>query len=179
MSGRARVAVAPISWGLSISSRYGLTAMLHSHYGTVIETDEHLWRFLEGCDMGLCLDTGHLVIGGSDPVRVAAQATDRVNHVHLKDVDREVAGRLGTREIGFKEAAREGAFRPLGEGDVDVGRLLEVLEQEQYAGWYVLEQDILVENEPPEGEGPINDVRKSIMFLERQLKESAESERKQ
>ena len=62
---------------------------------------------------------------------------------------------------------------------MDVGRLLEVLEQEQYAGWYVLEQDILVENEPPEGEGPINDVRKSIMFLERQLKEPAESERKQ
>jgi inosose dehydratase len=84
-----------------VASRYGITVVVHSHYGTVIESDDQLWRFLEGCDTGLCLDTGHLVIGGSDPVEVAEQAADRVKHVHLKDVDREVAGRLGTREIGL------------------------------------------------------------------------------
>ncbi len=149
-----------------IAARRGLTAVLHSHYGTVIETDDQLWRFLEGCGMGLCLDTGHLVIGGSDPIQVAKRAADRVKHVHLKDVDREVAGRLGAREIGFKEAAGEGAFRPLGEGDVDIGRLLELLEGAGYSRWYVLEQDVVVENEPEEGEGPVNDVRRSLRFLE-------------
>jgi inosose dehydratase len=152
-----------------ICARRGLTAVLHSHYGTVIETDDQLWRFLEGCDMGLCLDTGHLVIGGSDPIQVAEQAADRVKHVHLKDVDREVAGRLGAREIGFKEAARSGAFRPLGEGDMDIGRLVELLEGAGYSRWYVLEQDIVVENEPEEGEGPVSDVRKSLGYLQRQL----------
>ena len=152
-----------------ISSRHGLTVALHSHYGTVIETDDQLWRFLEGCDMGLCLDTGHLVIGGSDPIDVAEQAADRVRHAHLKDVDREVAGRLGAREIGFKEAARRGAFRPLGEGDVDIQRLLKLLEGAGYSGWYVLEQDIVVETEPPEGEGPLTDVCKSLAYLQRQL----------
>ena len=91
-----------------ICARHDLTAVLHSHFGTVIETDEQLWRFLEGCDTGLCLDTGHLVIGGSDPLEIAEKAADRVKHVHLKDVDREVARRLGAREIGFKEAARKG-----------------------------------------------------------------------
>ena len=149
-----------------ICARRGLTAVLHSHYGTVIESDDQLWRFLEGCDTGLCLDTGHLVIGGSDPVEVAEQGADRVKHVHLKDVDREVAGRLGTREIGFEEAARSGAFRPLGEGDVDIGRLVELLAGAEYSRWYVLEQDIVVENEPEEGEGPVNDVRKSVRFIE-------------
>ena len=152
-----------------ICARRGLTAVLHSHYGTVIETDDQLWRFLEGCDMGLCLDTGHLVIGGSDPIQVAEQAADRVKHVHLKDVDREVAGRLGAREIGFKEAARSGAFRPLGEGDMDIGRLVELLEGAGYSRWYVLEQDIVVENEPEKGEGPVTDVRKSLAYLQRQL----------
>jgi hypothetical protein len=29
-----------------------------------------------------------------------------------------------------------------------------------------LEQDIVVENEPEEGEGPVNDVRKILRFLE-------------
>jgi inosose dehydratase len=149
-----------------ICTRYGLTVALHPHYGTVIERDDQLWRFLDDSGTGLCLDTGHLVIGGSDPVEVAEQAADRVKHVHLKDVDREVAGRLGAREIGFKEAARSGAFRPLGQGDVDIGRLVELLEGAGYSSWYVLEQDIVVENEPEEGEGPVNDVRKSLRFLE-------------
>lgn len=148
-----------------ICDRYGLAPVLHSHYGTVVETDDQLWRFLEGSDMGLCLDTGHLVIGGSDPLEVVEKAADRVKHVHLKDVNREVAGRLGAREIGFKQACTEEAFRPLGDGDIDVARLLELLDRSGYGGWYVLEQDIMVENEPPEGEGPVKDVRKSLEFL--------------
>ncbi len=49
-------------------------------------------------------------------------------------------------------------FRPLGEGDADIGR-------EGYRGWYVLEV------EPEEGEGPVTDIRKSLDFLERQLEE--------
>jgi inosose dehydratase len=155
-----------------ICARHGLTAVLHSHYGTVVETDEQLWRFLEGCDTGLCLDTGHLVIGGSDPLEVAERAADRVKHVHLKDVDREVARRLGAREIGFKEACMEEAFRPLGDGGVDVARLLEILDRSNYGGWYVLEQDLMVENEPPEGEGPVDDIRKSLRFLETTLEGS-------
>lgn len=148
-----------------ISARHGLTAVLHSHYGTVIETDRQLWRFLEGSEMGLCLDTGHLVIGGSDPLEVAEQAADRVKHVHLKDVDRDVARRLGARELGFKEACRAYAFRPLGDGDVDVARLLELLGRSGYRGWYVLEQDCVIETEPPEGAGPVDDIRKSLRFL--------------
>lgn len=152
-----------------ISSRYGLTVALHPHYGTVIERDDQLRRFLEGCDTGFCLDTGHLVIGGSDPVKVAEQAADRVRHVHLKDVDQDLARRLATRELGFKEAAQREVFRPLGDGDVDLGRLLELLERAQYRGWYVLEQDIVVDAEPPEEEGPVADVRKSLRFLKEQL----------
>jgi inosose dehydratase len=155
-----------------ICARHGLMTVLHPHFGTVVETDEQLRRFLEGCDTGLCLDTGHLVIGGSDPLEIAEKAADRVRHVHLKDVDSEVARRLGAREIGFKEAAQENAFRPLGEGDVDVARLLEVLDRSGYSGWYVLEQDIMVASQPPEGGGPVDDIRKSLNFLETTLEGS-------
>jgi inosose dehydratase len=155
-----------------ICAWHDLATVLHPHFGTVVETDEQLRRFLEGCDTGLCLDTGHLVIGGSDPLEVAEEASDRVTHVHLKDVDRGVARRLGAREIGFKEAAEEHAFRPLGEGDVDVARLLEVLDRSGYSGWYVLEQDIMVASEPPEGEGPVDDIRKSLRFLQATLEGS-------
>jgi inosose dehydratase len=149
-----------------IAARHGLTVVLHSHYGTAVERDDQLWRFLEGCDMGLCLDTAHLVIGGSDPLEVAEKAADRVKLVHLKDVDTELARQMATREIGFKEAAQRGAFLPLGEGDVDIARLLGLLERTEYSGWYVLEQDTVVEAEPEEGGGPVTDVRKSMKFLE-------------
>ena len=149
-----------------ICARYDLTAVLHSHFGTVVETDEQLWHFLEGSDMGLCLDTGHLIIGGSDPLEVAEKAADRVKHVHLKDVDPDVARLLGAREIGFKEACSRNAFRPLGDGDIDVARLLELLDRSGYTGWYVLEQDAVLETEPAEGEGPVNDVRKSFEFMQ-------------
>ena len=148
-----------------ICARHEISVSLHHHYGTVIESDEQVKRFLEGSQMGFCLDTGHLVIGGSDPVEIADLAGQRVNHVHLKDVNREVAGRLAARELSFKEAAEMNAFRPLGDGDVDVEGLLGRLEGSGYSGWYVLEQDSVVASEPPEGEGPVVEVRKSLDYL--------------
>jgi inosose dehydratase len=152
-----------------ICERHGISVSMHHHYGTVIERDDQLKRFLEGSEMGLCLDTGHLVLGDSDPVEISAIAGDRVNHAHLKDVDLEVAGRLAARELSFKEAAQKKAFRPLGEGDVDLGAVLDRLEGAGYSGWYVLEQDSVVEKEPPEGEGPVNEVRKSLDYLKEKL----------
>ncbi len=152
-----------------ICARHGIAVSMHHHYGTVVEGDDQLKRFLEGSGMGLCLDTGHLAIGGSDPVEIAALAGSRVSHVHLKDVDLEVAGRLAAREISFKEAAQKHAFRPLGEGDVDVAGVVDRLEGSGYSGWYVLEQDSVVEEEPPEGGGPVEEVGKSLAYLRRRL----------
>lgn len=155
-----------------ICARHGVAVSLHHHYGTVIERHDQIVRFLEGSEMGLCLDTGHLVIGGGDPVEMAKLAGDRVNHVHLKDVNLGLAERLAKRELDFKEAAQKGAFRPLGDGDVDVGEVVGRLEASGYRGWYVLEQDAVVETEPPEGEGPVNDIRKSLRFLETSIEGS-------
>ena len=158
-----------------ICARHDVAVSLHQHYGTVIERDDQLRRFLEGSEMGLCLDTGHLAIGGSDPVEIAKLADGRINHVHLKDVDYELAARLARRELDFKEGARKGAFRPLGEGDVDIGRLLDVLEGNGYSGWYVLEQDAVVEDGPKDGEGPVLDVGKSLAFVKERLNGSTNS----
>jgi inosose dehydratase len=156
-----------------ICARHGVAVSLHQHYGTVIERDDQLRRFLEGSGMGLCLDTGHLAIGASDPVEIAKLAGGRINHVHLKDVDYELAAKLASRELDFKEAAKKGAFRPLGEGDVDAERLLDVLEEAGYPGWYVLEQDAVVETKPEVGDGPVVDVGKSLEFVEKILSRDA------
>lgn len=158
-----------------IGAGYGLAVAMHPHYGTVIERPHHLRRFLKGCKTGLCLDTGHLMIGGDDPVEVAELAAERVRIVHLKDVDQELAERVAAGKVGYEDAVSQGVFRPLGEGDVDVERVIDLLEGSGYRGWYVLEQDIMLSDEPEEGRGPIEDVRKSLDFVKNKLEGERES----
>ena len=155
--------------GLSIAEEigvgHGLTVAVHPHFGTAIERPHHVRRFLEGCETGLCLDTGHLMVGGDDPVAVTELAADRVRIVHLKDVDRYLAEGVAKGEVGFEDAVRQGVFRALGDGDVESERVIGLLEGSGYEGWYVLEQDIMLDDEPEEGKGPIEDVRKSLSFV--------------
>jgi inosose dehydratase len=150
-----------------IGGKYDLSVVLHPHYGTAIERPEHVRRFLEGCETGLCLDTGHSIVGGGDPVELAASAAGRIRHVHLKDVDRELAEQVVSGTLYYEETVRRGLYRPLGEGDVDVRGVLEPLEAAGYEGWYVLEQDIMLDAEPDPGAGPIESVRRSLAFLSR------------
>jgi inosose dehydratase len=147
-----------------IGDRYGLTVAVHPHFGTAIERPHHVRRFLEGCETGLCLDTGHLVVGGDDSVEVAELAAGRVRVVHLKDVDRLLADLVAAGKVGFEDAVRRGVFKALGDGDVDIERVIWLLEESGYGGWYVLEQDIMLDDEPERGKGPLEDVRKSLKF---------------
>jgi inosose dehydratase len=152
-----------------VGARHGLTVAVHPHFGTVIERPHHLRRLLDGCETGLCLDTGHLMVGGDDPVGVTELTADRVRIVHLKDVDRLLAELVAAGKLGYEEAVRQGVFKPLGDGDMDTERVIELLKRSGYEGWYVLEQDIMLSGEPEEEEGPVTDVRKSLEFLKEQL----------
>ena len=77
-------------------------------------------RVLDGSDIALCLDTGHLLIGGTDPAVLAGQVPDRIAHTHFKDVDLAYARKVREGRLTYTEAVREGMYRPLGTGDVDV-----------------------------------------------------------
>jgi inosose dehydratase len=143
----------------------GYEAALHPHVGTVVEGPEEVARVLAGSRVPLCLDTGHLLIGGTDPLELARSAADRIGHVHLKDVDAALAGRVRAGKLTYTEAVRRGVYRPLGEGDIDIAGIVAALTAAGYDGWYVLEQDTIVTAEPPPGAGPLDDVRRSVAFL--------------
>lgn len=149
----------------SAAADHGLTATLHPHVGTVVERSGEVRRVLDGTDVPLCLDTGHLLIGGTDPAALAAEVPDRVSHVHLKDVDAPLAERVRAGELGYAAAVAKGLYRPLGGGDVDLARIVAALEGAGYDGWYVLEQDTVLDVEPAPGEGPVADVRASLAHL--------------
>jgi inosose dehydratase len=134
-----------------IAGGAGLGVAVHPHWGTAIERPEHIERFLEGSTHALCLDTGHIALGGADPLKVARDAGSRVGHVHLKDVDGTLAARVRERSVSYNDAVRSGLFRPLGEGAARIADVLGQLRQARYAGWYVLEQDVMLDREPAPG----------------------------
>src|SRR4029453_1879722 len=70
-----------------LARQRGVRAVLHPHVGTMIETGEEVRQVLDGSWISLCLDTGHLLIGGTDPAELARQAPERIAHIHFKDVD--------------------------------------------------------------------------------------------
>jgi len=142
---------------------HGLRATLHPHVGTAIEDRAAVYRLLDSSDIPLCLDTGHLVIGGTDPLELLRAVADRVAHVHLKDVRLTVAATV--QDASYIGAVRQGMYVPLGDGDLDIAGIVAALEAAGYQGWYVLEQDSALPGEPAEGAGPIEDVRRSLDFL--------------
>jgi inosose dehydratase len=142
----------------------GILAVLHPHVGTMVETGPEVQRVLEGSSIALCLDTGHLLIGGTDPAELARQAPDRIAHTHLKDVDGSAAAQVRSGRLTYTEAVRGGMYRPLGTGDVDVEAIVSTLGRHGYGGWYVLEQDTILTDEPQD-DGPVTDVRISADYV--------------
>jgi inosose dehydratase len=149
-----------------ICAEHGLDQVLHPHVQTLVETRDDMHRVLDGCDVRWCLDTGHMSIGGQDPVEFAKDAFDRVGHVHLKDVNLSMVPKVLSREVTLMSATQAGLFTPLGQGDVDIKGVIQALESQGYQGWYVIEQDTAItQGMPAEGHGPVEQVRTSLSYL--------------
>jgi inosose dehydratase len=145
------------------AAEQGLRHTLHPHWGTLVERAPAVTRVLEGSGVAICLDTGHLALGGADTLAIVSDHADRIGHVHLKDVDEPTAARLRSGELGLVEAVQAGLFRSLGAGDARVEDVVLALERAGYGGWYVLEQDTAI-TDP--GASPADDVRSSVEFLQ-------------
>ena len=98
---------------------------------------------LEVSDIGLCLETGHMLLGGGDPVAMLADFGDRVNHVHLKDARLSVMNTIIADQAPVTEIWTREAFCALGVGDLDTDAVLDGLRRISFSGWLVVEQDIL------------------------------------
>lgn len=120
----------------------GYEPTFHHETGTYIEAPWEIERVLELSDIGLCLDTGHLLLGGGDPVRALSDWGSRINQVHLKDARRSVMAAIAADGAPTAEIWTREAFAPLGGGDLDVDGVLDGLRAMGYGGWLVVEQDI-------------------------------------
>ena len=148
----------------TIAKRHGLDVALHPHVGTVIERSGAIEHVLRDSQVQLCLDTGHVFVGGTDPSRLAREHIDRIRHVHLKDADRALAQAVRDRTVPYAAAVARGLFRPLGSGDAGIADVLATLKDAGYKGWAVLEQDIALAGAPTEANDPARDVARSRDF---------------
>jgi inosose dehydratase len=150
----------------AVAAERSITAVLHPHVGTMVEKGDEVARVLAGSSISLCLDTGHLLIGGTDPLQLARAMPGRIAHAHLKDVDAELAACVQSGELTYTEAVAEGMYTPLGTGDVDIAGIVKALRDNGFDGWFVLEQDTILDREP-QGQGPLRDVLASVAYLQR------------
>ena len=121
----------------------GYEPTLHHHTGTHLEAVWEIDRALQVSDVGLCLDTGHLLVGGGDPLAGIQAWAGRINHFHLKDARREILDAIVADRAPMEAVWRRRAFCRLGEGDIDVKRVLDELMVTKYSGWLVVEQDCM------------------------------------
>jgi inosose dehydratase len=138
----------------------GYEPTFHHETGTHIEAPWEIEKMLELTSIGLCLDTGHLLLGGGDPVKAMRDWQSRINHMHLKDARRTVVEQIVREAAPVSEIWQRQAFCRLGDGDLDVDGVLDLLRY-GYSGWLVVEQDVLPD---PEGK-PAADQRANREYL--------------
>jgi inosose dehydratase len=128
----------------------GYEPTFHHHTATYVEAQWEIERLLEVSDVGLCLDTGHLLLGRGEPVSALRAWAARINQVHLKDARMDILEQIVAEAAPVQEIWRRRAFCPLGEGDIAVGEVLDELADIGYAGWLVVEQDVLPDPDDPD-----------------------------
>jgi len=121
----------------------GYEPTFHPETGTYVEAPWEIGEVLDRSDIGLCLETGHMMMGGGDPVALLGEWGGRVNHVHLKDGVRTVMAGIVADGAPAAEIWSREAFCELGRGDLDVDAILDGLRGISFGGWLVVEQDIL------------------------------------
>jgi inosose dehydratase len=121
----------------------GFEPTFHHHAGTFVESPDEIDRFLAHVEVDLTLDTGHLFIAGGDPLQAVRRWGDRINHLHLKDVDLARLRQVLATGGGMPEVWSSGAFVAFGRGDIDLDGVMTAVDEHGYDGWIVVEQDVL------------------------------------
>lgn len=107
---------------VELAERYNLIASYHPHLGTIVQSPEQLDKLMPLTKINLCPDLAHLEAGGGDSIKIVETYKDRIKYVHLKDF----AG---------------GKFLPLGQGKIELEKVIEILKNNNFDGEFLVEAD--------------------------------------
>lgn len=129
----------------------GMPLAYHHHMGSFVESEDDVNALMEGStpDVKLLFDTGHLLFGGADVMRVLDRWADRVHHVHFKDIRPEVVKDVRENRKSFLDAVIAGAFTVPGDGCIDFQAVADKLKAMDYHGWIVVEAEQDPAKAPP------------------------------
>jgi len=124
-------------------SDVGLPISYHQHMGTIIQSEKDVDRFIEltNENTNLCYDTGHLIFAEANYLRILKKYISRINHVHLKDIRKNVLDESLKNDLSFRESFLKGVFTVPGDGHTNYRPLIEILHQNNYQKWLVIEAE--------------------------------------
>ena len=124
-------------------NRRGIKLAYHYHLKMLVETAEEIAALCQATppEVGLLLDTGHAYAAGADYGEILRRYGDRVVHIHLKDVRRDVLDWARKNDVTFNSAVREGLFTVPGDGIVDFAEIGKFVRSSGYSGWVVVEAE--------------------------------------
>ncbi|MFL6083179.1 MAG: sugar phosphate isomerase/epimerase family protein [Mycobacterium sp.] len=131
--------------GKAMFEKYGVRAQYHPHADSHVDTEDNVYRFLDGTDsefVNLCLDTGHISYCGGDNLAIINRAPDRIGYLHLKQVDPEVRAKVEAEDLPFGEAVKLGAMIEPPRGIPEMPPLLEAIEKLGIDVFAIVEQDM-------------------------------------
>ena len=121
----------------------GIQLAYHHHMGTVIQTQEEIEKLMKvtTTDLGLLLDTGHLLFSGGEPLTVYKKYSNRVIHIHCKDIRQDVLIQALNEDSSFLDSVLNGVFTVPGDGCIDFQNLFNQISETNYEGWVVVEAE--------------------------------------
>lgn len=131
--------------GKAMFETYGVGAQYHPHADSHVDTEDNVYRFLDGTDnryVNLCLDTGHISYCGGDNIAIIRRAPERIGYLHLKQVDPEVRAKVEAEDLPFGEAVKLGAMTEPPLGVPDMPSLLAEIEKLDIDVFAIVEQDM-------------------------------------
>jgi len=143
---------------------FGLNPVLHPHAGTFIEYEFEIDNVLNDVKsnyLGLCLDTAHLYYSKIDPYKSIEKYSNKIKHMHLKDIDNKILNEIHKNNIDFDTAVGMEVFCPLGTGCINFEKIFKELNKVSYNYFATIEQDI----DPKEKLDPAVYAKKSLNFL--------------
>ena len=147
----------------------GMPLAYHHHMGTVIETQKDTERLMENTheSVKLTLDTGHMLFAKGDSKSILQNYHERILHVHCKDIRKQVLEKSLKEDLSFRAAFLEGAFTVPGDGCIDYQPLFNVLKNNNYSGWLVVEAE-----QDPAKANPLEYAKIGYKYLTDTLKKS-------
>ncbi|BDR66111.1 inosose dehydratase [Clostridium tetani] len=127
-----------------LAKEKNMEVVYHHHMGTGVQTTEEIDKLMKMTDptlVYLLYDTGHLVFSGEDPIAVLRKYINRIKHVHLKDVREDIVKTVKQKEMSFLQAVKLGAFTVPGDGNIDFKPVFDILAENNYEGWLLVEAE--------------------------------------